>query len=112
MRCKPTTPRGGAPRAWAERRRGGGGRKKNPPRLLPGEDPQSPYREDAEHWVEVYRELVETKSAILAKLREERRGLGRESQAELSHDDRILQLELERLRVRLATWEQRLRQSG
>ncbi|HYZ00744.1 MAG TPA: hypothetical protein VFA92_04550 [Candidatus Binatia bacterium] len=86
--------------------------KNDPLRLLPGEDPQSPYREDAEHWVEVYRELVETKSAILAKLREERRGLGRESQAELSHDDRILQLELERLRVRLATWEQRLRQSG
>lgn len=84
----------------------------DPLRLLPGEDPQSPYREDAEHWVEVYRELVETKSAILAKLREERRGLGQESQAELSHDDRILQLELERLRVRLAAWEQRLRQSG
>ena len=86
--------------------------KNDPLRLLPGEDPQSPYREDAEHWVEVYRELVETKSAILAKLREERRGLDQASQAELAHDDRILQLELERLRVRLAAWEQRLRQSG
>ena len=87
------------------------GRKNDPLRLLPGEDPDSPYREDAEHWVEVYRELVETKSGILAKLREDRRGLDPAGQAELSHDDRVLQIELERLRVRLAAWEQRLRQA-
>lgn len=85
--------------------------KNDPLRLLPGEDPQTPYRDDAEHWVEVYRELVETKSGILAKLREDRRGLDAAGQAELDHDERVLQLEMERLQARLAAWEQRLRQT-
>jgi hypothetical protein len=85
--------------------------KNDPRRLLPGEDPGSPFREDAQHWVEVYRELVETKAGILAKLREDRRGLDVAGQAELNRDDRVLQLELERLQARLAAWEQRLRQA-
>jgi hypothetical protein len=59
--------------------------KDDPRRLLPARTGQSPSR-GREHWVEVYREPVETKSAMLAKLREDRRGLAAASEAEL--DDR------------------------
>ena len=34
----------------------------DPDRLLPGEDPASPYLDDAEKWVEVYEELLHFKN--------------------------------------------------
>ena len=34
------------------------GNSTNPYRLLPGEDPATPYPEDAQHWAAVYEELL------------------------------------------------------
>lgn len=38
----------------------------DPDRLLPGEDPESTYLDDARHWIEVYRELLAYKERLLA----------------------------------------------
>jgi hypothetical protein len=77
----------------------------NPSVLLPGEDPQSPHADDATHWASVYRELINSKEAIVRKIREEKAGLPAEAEPELDRDVQISELELERLRLHLGYWE-------
>jgi hypothetical protein len=76
-------------------------------RLLAGEDPKSPYRDDAEHWSGVYAELVGFKNDLLERLSEDRRLLSEAAMAELERDENLLRVELERLKLRLSFWETR-----
>ena len=76
-------------------------------RLLAGEDPTSPYPEDATHWAGVYSELVAFKQDLLQRVSEDRKRLSQAAMAELERDEDLLRLELERLRVRLTFWQAR-----
>jgi hypothetical protein len=78
-------------------------------RLLPGEDPDSSYLDDAVHWCAVYTELLQGKSAMLAAL-SDRLAQAREESArqELGETDVIvLGRELERLQGRIDFWSNR-----
>jgi hypothetical protein len=76
-------------------------------RLLAGEDPATPYPEDAAHWAGVYSELVGFKNDLLERLREDRKVLSEAAMTELERDENLLRLELERLKLRLSFWETR-----
>ena len=76
-------------------------------RLLTGEDPNSPYPEDASHWTSVYAELVGFKNDLLERLSEDRKLLSEAAGAELERDENLLRLELTRLQLRLSFWQTR-----
>jgi hypothetical protein len=76
-------------------------------RLLAGEDPGTPYQEDAVHWAGVYSELVGFKNDLLERLSEDRKVLSEAAMAELERDENLLRLELDRLKLRLSFWETR-----
>ncbi len=77
----------------------------DPERLLPGENPEHPQPGDAEHWVSVYSELLETKRRLIANLREmmERQPAGVQDELERA-DIRMLELQIERFKQRLQIW--------
>lgn len=79
----------------------------SPYRLLLGEDPATPYPEDAGHWSSVYRELVTFKDELVRQLQAKQEGLSLAAAAELHNDEVALQLELERLQLHLQYWEER-----
>jgi hypothetical protein len=79
-------------------------------RLLEGEDPDSPYAEDAQHWAGVYGELLSFKEDLLATARQRLVRMS-ETQAKkevTGTDIQILEAERDRLRRRLAFWESRI----
>ncbi len=76
-------------------------------RLMPGEDPGSPYPDDADHWFAVYGELVAFKERLLGQISQDRQRLLPDTADELVRDQRAMELELERLRHRLRYWEER-----
>jgi hypothetical protein len=76
-------------------------------RLLAGEDPSTPYRDDAEHWSGVYAELVGFKNDLLERLSQDRKALSEAATTELERDENLLRVELERLKLRLSFWEMR-----
>lgn len=80
---------------------------RNSYRLLPGEDPASPYPEDAGHWSSVYRELVTFKEQVVGQVQAEQEGRSPAAAAELHNDELALRVELERLRLHLQYWEER-----
>jgi hypothetical protein len=77
-----------------------------PLRLLPGEDPGSPYPADAEEWAGVYRELATFKEGIVRQV-QARAHLSHVAEAEAYRDEEVLQTELERLRLHLRYWDER-----
>lgn len=80
--------------------------------LLDGEDPTSPHLEDADHWISVYRELIDFKESLLNSSQEDAAQLEHpEARTEATHvDGTILLAELERFRRRLEFWKQRQEQ--
>jgi hypothetical protein len=78
----------------------------SPNRLLPGEDPASPYPEEAQQWVAVYRDLVGFKEAVVRLFQDKQERLP-PAEVELEKDEQGLQEELERLRLHLRYWEER-----
>ena len=83
------------------------GNSTDPYRLLPGEDPATPYPEDAQHWAAVYEELVAFKQHLLAQLQAKQDEVTPPAAAELHKDEVDFQAELERLRLHLRYWEER-----
>lgn len=80
-----------------------------PQRMLPGEDPASPYLEDAQQWASVYGELVAFKEAVVRQFQVKQGQLSPLAEAELHTDETGLRAELERLRLHLRYWEERKR---
>jgi len=73
-----------------------------PDRLLSGERPDTPYLEDAHHWIKVYSELREFKAEVLRLAEERVRSMGRDSAAEVEETDlKVLRAEAERINRRL-----------
>jgi hypothetical protein len=65
----------------------------DPERLMDGEDPETEELEDAEHWLNVYRELHAFKE---------------DAQDEAQADERLLELELARFENREQFWRARI----
>jgi hypothetical protein len=80
-------------------------------RLLEGEDPESPYLEDAQHWASVYGELLSFKEDLLSTARQRlaRMSEGSAKKEVTGTDVQILEVERDRLRRRLDFWELRIR---
>jgi hypothetical protein len=78
-------------------------------RLLRGEDPSTPYLEDAVHWVSVYTELLQGKSAMLASLADRlARMQEEEARSEIGDTDvSILAREVNRFQDRVDFWTRR-----
>ena len=80
----------------------------DPERLLPNEDPDSPYLEDAEHWRSVYDELLDAKASILDLTRTRIEATSAPPvRDELSLDEKVMLAELQRLQRRLRHWTAR-----
>jgi hypothetical protein len=78
---------------------------------LPGENPDSREQEDAAHWVQVYRELMETKQTLAADLAIALERSGEAARAELESVDMVLiRFQLQRFERRFAHWSERERE--
>jgi hypothetical protein len=81
----------------------------NPQRLLDGENPETSYLEDADHWLSVYTELLQTKAAMVAALNERLTRTTEElARREMGDTDVVvLEQELQRFQSRIDFWKQR-----
>jgi hypothetical protein len=81
----------------------------NPEHRLPGEvdSESSPLLEDAEHWLQVYRELLAFKRTLLRTAEIHKDGAPDAVVAEVSGDQTLLRAELDRLERRHSFWERR-----
>jgi hypothetical protein len=81
----------------------------NPAHRLPGEvdSERSPLLEDAQHWLQVYRELLTFKRTLLRTAEVHKEGAADAVATEVSGDQALLRAELERLEQRHDFWERR-----
>jgi hypothetical protein len=73
--------------------------------LLDGENPTSTHRDDPEHWVAVYAELVDSTNRILLAARE---SVAQRNAAD-DHDMKLLEVEIAALEARSRFFASRLR---
>lgn len=84
----------------------------DPDHRLPGETESelSPLLEDAQHWLEVYRELLAFKRTLLRTAEVHKERAPEAVVAEVSDDQALLRAELDRLEQRHGFWERRARE--
>ena len=75
--------------------------------MIPGEDPDTPYPQDARHWLTIYAELVAFHEDLLQRLRTEAAHMQTVKHRLQDSDLAPLHRELGRLRERLRFWQQR-----
>jgi hypothetical protein len=82
-------------------------------RLLDGEDPGTPYLDDATHWVSVYSELLGVKRDLLGVAEERLPDLHARVRREVANTDLVvLDAEMKRFSRRLAYWRRRCVELG
>jgi hypothetical protein len=81
----------------------------DPGHRLPGEvdSEGSPLLEDAQHWLQVYSELLTFKRTLLRTAEVHKEGAPDAVVTEVSGDQALLRAELDRLEQRHTFWEQR-----
>jgi hypothetical protein len=81
----------------------------DPEHRLPGEvdSERSPLLEDAQHWLQVYRELLTFKRTLLRTADIHKEGAPEAVVEEVNSDQALLRAELDRLEQRHTFWEQR-----
>lgn len=80
----------------------------DPDRLLEGEDPDTLQVHDADHWVRVYRDLLEFKHRLLARAHEMVPGLADAAREEVDKTDMIaMDAESRKFQRRLDYWRER-----
>jgi hypothetical protein len=78
-------------------------------RLLPGEDVNTPYVDDAEHWIKVYGELLELKRRMIGELTRQVANMTETARREAQDTDLVvMHVEAERFARRLGFWRRRL----
>ena len=82
----------------------------DPDRLLEGEDSDTTYLDDAQHWVHVYRELLGFKRGVVDEAVAGAADLPADAAPEADADLTILKAERQRLERRLRFWESRVKQ--
>jgi hypothetical protein len=79
-------------------------------RLLPGEHPTASHPDDALHWAQVYRELVEFKNSTIDRSVVDAVGLGDVARQEIEATDLVvLRAERDRFQRRAEFWRDRYR---
>jgi hypothetical protein len=82
-------------------------------RLLEGENPETPYLEDATHWVTVYNELLGVKRDLVGASESRLPELSAEARHEVASTDLVvLDEEMKRFSRRLAYWRERCVELG
>jgi hypothetical protein len=83
----------------------------DPDHRLPGEEESedSPLLEDAQHWLQVYAELLTFKRTLMRTAEIHKEGAPAPVVDEVSNDQVLLQSELERLQRRHRYWQDRVR---
>jgi hypothetical protein len=82
-------------------------------RLLEGEDPKTPYLDDATHWVTVYTELLGVKRELVGVSEAHLPEMPEEARHEVASTDLVvLHAEMKRFSRRLEFWRQRCVQLG
>ena len=82
-------------------------------RLLEGEDADTPYLEDASHWVTVYSELLAVKRELVGVSEDRLPDMTTEARRELATTDLVvLDAEMKRFSRRLAYWRERCVELG
>jgi hypothetical protein len=77
-------------------------------RLLEGEDPKTPYLDDATHWVTVYTELLAVKRELVGVTEAQLPDMAVEARREVAATDLVvLDAEMKRFSRRLEFWRQR-----
>jgi len=80
-------------------------------RLMRGENPETTYLEDAEHWAGVYRELLAFKEDLLGFTKDRIERMKPPASNELATTDLvIMEAEYDRLKSRFDFWESRCRE--
>lgn len=80
---------------------------------LPGEELTSPYLEDAQMWLCVYRELLAFKERLISDTNSALAALSTPGRDEVQQTDAlILAAEADRFRHRILLWERRCRELG
>jgi len=74
-------------------------------RLLEGEDPQTIYPRDARHWIAVYREMIDFKEQLLARVEAQLGRLPKAARTDVADNDiGLIQNQLDRYQRRLEFW--------
>jgi len=74
-------------------------------RLLEGEDPSTMHRQDARHWIAVYRQMISFKDELLRRIRAQVRTLPAAGRRDvIDNDVSILELQLSRYQRRIEFW--------
>jgi hypothetical protein len=83
----------------------------DPDRLMPGEDPDTTFLDDAKHWRSVYEELLSFKYEMVDKTEDKMEEVSPPAARELASTDKVvLGAELERMRHRFEFWDRRCRE--
>lgn len=73
--------------------------------MLEGEDPGTPFPQDARHWIAVYREMIDFKEVLLARVRQLLTGVPIEARQDVMDNDiGLIEDQLRRYRRRLEFW--------
>jgi DNA-binding response OmpR family regulator len=77
-------------------------------RLLEGEDPQTVFAHDARHWIAVYREMIDFKDQLLARVEDQLGRLPKAARSDVTDNDiGLIQNQLERYKRRIEFWYSR-----
>ena len=76
-----------------------------PDRLLEGEDPATTYRQDARHWIAVYRQMISFKDELLRRMRAQADTLPAAGRRDVMENDvAVIELQLTRYQRRIEFW--------
>ena len=76
-----------------------------PDRLLEGEDPATIYRQDARHWIAVYRQMISFKDELLRRMRAQVDTLPAAGRRDVMENDvAVIELQLTRYQRRIEFW--------
>jgi DNA-binding response OmpR family regulator len=74
-------------------------------RLLEGENPSTKFKQDARHWIAVYRQMITFKQHLLARMRTQVRTLAPAARRDVVENDvSILEVQLGRYQRRIEFW--------
>jgi DNA-binding response OmpR family regulator len=74
-------------------------------RLLEGENPMTMYKQDARHWIAVYRQMISFKDELLTRIRAQVGTLPPQGRRDVMENDvSIIEIQLDRYRRRIEFW--------
>jgi predicted LPLAT superfamily acyltransferase len=77
-------------------------------RLLAGEDPETIQPQDAQHWIDVYAEMIAFKRHMLDQVTAALEGVSAEARMDLKEDVALLEAQLARYERRSEFWAKQL----